>query len=92
MIRYSPKFHEVDIELDRAAASELADMIERGTGEIEELAGGVVPSALDVEIYSGGVCGRGDLVGDPVWVPRTGVGRVVGEQVCVIAQLDADSA
>src|SRR5258707_7556170 len=34
MIRYSPKFHEVDIELDRAAASELADMIERGTGEI----------------------------------------------------------
>jgi len=34
MIRYSPKFHEVDIELDRAAASELADMIERGAGEI----------------------------------------------------------
>jgi hypothetical protein len=30
MIRYSPKFHEVDIKLDRAAASELADLIERG--------------------------------------------------------------
>jgi hypothetical protein len=34
MIRYSPKFHEVDIELGCAAASELADMIERGRGEI----------------------------------------------------------
>ncbi len=34
MIRYSPKFHEVDIELDRAAASELADVIKRGAGEI----------------------------------------------------------
>ena len=34
MIRYSPKFHEVDIEVDHAAASELADLIERGAGEI----------------------------------------------------------
>lgn len=34
MIRYSPKFDEVDIELNRATASELADMIERGAGEI----------------------------------------------------------
>ena len=34
MIRYSPKFHEVGIELDHTTASELADIIERGAGEI----------------------------------------------------------
>ena len=56
----------------------------------QKLAGGVMPSALDVELHSSGGCGLGDLVRGPVRVPRPGVGRVVGEQVRVLAQLDAD--
>jgi hypothetical protein len=56
----------------------------------EELAGSEVPTALDVEIHGGGISGGRDLVSDPVRVPRLGVGRVIGEQVRVIAQLDAD--
>src|SRR5262249_6959556 len=56
----------------------------------EELAGRVVPSALNVEPHPGRVGGLGDLVGGPVRVPRPGMGRVGGEQVRVIAQLDAD--
>ena len=57
----------------------------------EELAGGVVPPALDVELHPGGICGCSDLVGNPVRVPRPGMRWVVGEQVRVISQLDADS-
>jgi len=51
----------------------------------EELAGGVVPPALDVELYVGGIRSLGDLVRGPVWVPRPGVPRVVGKQVGVIS-------
>jgi len=45
----------------------------------EELAGGVVPAALDVEPHLGRIGGGSDLAGDPVRVPRPGLGRVVGE-------------
>jgi hypothetical protein len=31
----------------------------------EELAGGVVPPALDAELHPGGIRSHGDLVGDP---------------------------
>jgi hypothetical protein len=49
----------------------------------EELTRGVMPSALDGELHPAGCIGRlRDLVGGPVQVPRPGVGRVVGEQVC----------
>ena len=41
----------------------------------EELAGGIVPSALDVELHSGRVCRLSDLVRGPVRVPRPDVGR-----------------
>ena len=58
----------------------------------EELAGGVMPSTLDVEPYPGRIGGLGDPVRGPVRVPRPGMGRVVGEQVRVIEQLDADPA
>ena len=56
----------------------------------EELAGGEMPPALDVELHLGGIRGGGDLVSDPVRVPRSGMRRVVGEQVRVISELDAD--
>ena len=36
MIRYSPKSHEVDIELDHAAASELADIIDAAQARSQE--------------------------------------------------------
>ena len=42
----------------------------------QELAGRVVPPALDVELHPGGIRGRGDLVGGPVRVPRPGMSRV----------------
>jgi hypothetical protein len=56
----------------------------------EELAGGVVAAALDVEFHPGRGRSVGDPVRDPVRVPRPGVGRVVGEQVGVVSQFDAD--
>jgi hypothetical protein len=56
----------------------------------EELAGGVMASAFDVELYPGRVRSVGDPVRDPVRVPRPGVRGVVGKQVGVISQLDAD--
>jgi hypothetical protein len=56
----------------------------------EELAGGVVPSALDVELYPGRVRGVSDPLGYPVRVPRLGVCGIVGKQVGVISQLDVD--
>jgi hypothetical protein len=73
-----------------AAVAEAGGGVAQVEATGEELAGGVVPAALDVEIHPGGRCGRGDLVRHPVWVSRPGVGRVVGEQVRVIVQLDAD--
>ena len=56
----------------------------------EELAGRVMATTLDVELDPGGGCRLGDLVRGPVGVPRPGMRRVVGEQVRVIEQLDAD--
>jgi hypothetical protein len=56
----------------------------------EKLAGGVMPPAFDVELHPGGICGRRDLVGNPVRVPRPDMRRVVGEQVRVISQPDSD--
>jgi hypothetical protein len=56
----------------------------------EELAGGVVPTAFDVQLDPGRSRGVSDLVGGPVGVPWLGVGGVVGEQVRVIGQLGAD--
>src|SRR5215831_18753751 len=56
----------------------------------EELAGGVMPTALDVQLHADRVRGVSDLVSGPVWVPWLSVGGVVGEQVRVICQLDAD--
>ena len=47
-------------------------------------------TALDVELYPRGGRSLGDLVGGPVRVPRSRVGWIVGEQICVIAQLDGD--
>ena len=68
----------------------------RGVAQVEpgreQLAGRVVPSALDVELDSGRVGGLGDLVGGPVRVPRPGMGGVVGEQVRVIAQVTGSMA
>jgi len=52
----------------------------------EELAGGVMPPALDVELHPGRVRCVGDPVRDPVRVPRPGVRRVVGKKVRVISQ------
>src|ERR1022692_289728 len=49
-----------------------------------------MPAALDVELHPGRISGLGHLVRGPVRVPRPGMGRVVGEQVCVLTQLDAD--
>ena len=49
-----------------------------------------MPPALDVELHPGGIGGCGDLVGDPVRVPRPGMRRIVGEQVRVSSELDAD--
>jgi hypothetical protein len=45
----------------------------------EELAGGVVPDSLDVQVDPGGLGKVADAVGDPVGVPRAGVRGVVGE-------------
>jgi hypothetical protein len=56
----------------------------------KELAGGVVAELLDVKVDAGLVGQVADLVGDPVRVPRARVQRVVGEQVGVLDQLQAD--
>ena len=56
----------------------------------EELASGVVPPGLDVGVHPGRSRGVSDFVRGPVRVPWPHVGRVVGEQVCVIAQPDAN--
>jgi hypothetical protein len=73
-----------------AAAAEARGDVAQVEAAGQELAGGVVSTAFDVELDPGRVCGLGDLVRSPVRVPRPGVGRVVGEQVGVIVQLDAD--
>jgi hypothetical protein len=73
-----------------AAVAEAGGGVPQVEAARQELAGGVMPSALDVELHPNGGCDLGDLVGGPVGVPRPGVDRVVGEQVCVIAQLDSD--
>ena len=73
-----------------AAAAEAGCGVAQVKAAGQELAGGVVPTPLDIEIRPGSLRGGSDLVGDPVRVPRPGVGRVVGEQVRIIAQLDAD--
>ena len=62
-----------------AAVAEAGGGVAQVEAAGEELAGGVVPSALDVELHPGGIRGRGDLVGDPVRVPRPGM-RWVGSR------------
>jgi hypothetical protein len=56
----------------------------------QELAGGAMPPALDVELHPGRDREVGDSVRDPVRVPRPGMRRVVGEQVRVISQPGTD--
>jgi len=67
-----------------AAVAEAGSGVAQIEAAGEELAGGVVPSALDIELHSGGGCGLGDLVCGLVRVPWPGVGRIVREQVRVI--------
>jgi hypothetical protein len=57
----------------------------------KELAGGVVPAALDVEVDPGGVGCVTYAVCRPVRVPWPGVAWVVGEQVRIRGELDAHS-
>jgi hypothetical protein len=73
-----------------AAVAEAGGGVAQVEAAREKLAGGVVPSALDVELHPGRVCGLGGLVRGPVRVPRPGVRRVGGEQVRVISPIDAD--
>ena len=56
----------------------------------EELAGGVMSAALDVQLHTGRVCGLSDAVSGPVGVPWLGVGGVIGKQVRIICQRGAD--
>jgi hypothetical protein len=51
-----------------------------------------MPSALDVELHPGRIRNVSDPVRGTVRVPRPGMGRVVGEQVRVISQAEADCA
>jgi len=51
----------------------------------QELAGVVMPSALNVELDRGRGGRLGDLVRGPVGVPRLGMGWVVGEQIGVVS-------
>src|SRR5208337_184 len=55
-----------------AAVAEARGGVARVEAAGEELAGGVMPSALDVELHPGGICGCSDLVRGPVRVPRPG--------------------
>ena len=73
-----------------AAVAEAGGGVAQVEAAGQELAGGVVPAALDIEIRPGSLRSGSDLVRHPVRVPRPGVGRVVREQVRIIAQLDAD--
>ena len=73
-----------------AAVAETGGGVAQVEAAGQELAGGVMPAALDVELNPGGIRCRGDLVSDPVRVPRPGMRRVVGKQVRVISQLDTD--
>jgi hypothetical protein len=73
-----------------AAVAEAGGGVTQVEAASKELAGGVVPSALDVELHPGHDGGLGDLVRGPVRVRRTRVSRVVGEEERLIVQFDAD--
>jgi len=80
-----------------ASASRAAAAVAEAGGSVaqvkavgQELAGGVMPSAFDVELHPGHGRSVSDPVRDPVRVPRPGVRWVVGEQVGIISQLDSD--
>jgi hypothetical protein len=75
--------YRVGVVPERGRAAPTVAEARGGVAQVEaagqELAGGVMPSALDVELHPGGIRGRSDLVADPVRVPRPGMRRVVGD-------------
>ena len=73
-----------------AAMAETSGSVPQVEAAGEELAGGVMPTALDVQLHPDRVGGVSDSVGRPVRVPRPGMRGIVGEQVSVVGQLDAD--
>jgi hypothetical protein len=93
--RRSTLRHRISVVAQRCCSASAVPEACRGVTQVkpgrEELAGGVGPQFLDVELDTRRSRQVADLMRGPVGIPWRAMHRVVGEQVGIRGQLMADS-